>query len=308
MKKRPIRKKRPLTGSEETPGFWSAIAYATAEEYDLEKVISSIVEQELYEIMPVDPNTDSEMNGHESDVLRAAARYSVGSEPREMFIFREGTVIFWNMDELECSNLLTFLRSFEQNCYDERLVVSESDIMPYSYVKERKSCISNGVMLLNDGDSVALDKYTFSNAMALSVKLGIWEASLDRYVDSIEFVTEDLKKGSQIKMSREEVLRKTGELFALRHLINLSSDLLDTPDFYWDREDQEVLYHQTCSYFSIQKRTKVMNEKLNHCLELVDLLSSHLNDKHHVRLEWMIIILIMVEVGFEIIHYIDRFS
>ncbi|GLH04002.1 Putative required for meiotic nuclear division 1 [Gryllus bimaculatus] len=206
--------------------------------------------------MPVDPNTDSEMNGHESDVLRAAARYSVGSEPREMFIFREGTVIFWNMDELECSNLLTFLRSFEQNCYDERLVVSESDIMPYSYVKERKSCISNGVMLLNDGDSVALDKYTFSNAMALSVKLGIWEASLDRYVDSIEFVTEDLKKGSQIKMSREEVLRKTGELFALRHLINLSSDLLDTPDFYWDREDQEVLYHQTCSYFSIQKRTK----------------------------------------------------
>lgn len=93
--------------------------------------------------------------------------------------------------------------------------------------------------------------------MALSVKLGIWEASLEQYIDSIEFVTEDLKRGSKIKMSREDVLRKHGELFALRHVINLSSDLLDVPDFYWDREDLERLYLQTCAYFSISKRTKV---------------------------------------------------
>lgn len=50
-----------------------------------------------------------------------------------------------------------------------------------------------------------------------------------------------------------------------------------------------------------------MNEKLNHCVELVELLSSHLSDRHHVRLEWMIIILIMVEVLFEVMHYIDRY-
>jgi uncharacterized Rmd1/YagE family protein len=50
-----------------------------------------------------------------------------------------------------------------------------------------------------------------------------------------------------------------------------------------------------------------MNEKMNHCIELVELLSSHLSDRHHVRLEWMIIILIMVEVGFETLHYLDRY-
>jgi glutathione synthase len=53
--------------------------------------------------------------------------------------------------------------------------------------------------------------------------------------------------------------------------------------------------------------TQVMNEKLNHCIELVGILSSHLSDRHHVRLEWMIIALIMVEVAFEIVHYIDRY-
>lgn len=50
-----------------------------------------------------------------------------------------------------------------------------------------------------------------------------------------------------------------------------------------------------------------MNEKINHCLELVNLLSSHLSDKHHVRLEWMIIVLIMVEVAFEMLHYVHMY-
>lgn len=116
---------------------------------------------------------------------------------------------------------------------------------------------STGDIVLAKEENNLLEKYTFSNAMALSVKLGIWEATLEKYIDSIEFVTEDLKLGRVIKMSREEVLRKHGELFALRHLINLSSDLLDTPDFYWDREQLELLYSQLCNYYSIPRRTRV---------------------------------------------------
>lgn len=116
---------------------------------------------------------------------------------------------------------------------------------------------------MKDGDIILaqeagnLDKYTFSNAMAQSVKLGIWEASLNRYIDSIEFVTEDLKIGKKIRMTQQEVLRKQGELFVLRHRINLTSDLLDTPDFYWERDDLENLYQRICGYFNIAKRTKV---------------------------------------------------
>lgn len=95
--------------------------------------------------------------------------------------------------------------------------------------------------------------------MGLSVKLGLWEAQLENYIDSIEYVTEDLKLGNKIRLSQDDVLRKHGELFALRHMINLGSDLLDIPDFYWDRENLENIYCQTCGYFSINRRTKVTN-------------------------------------------------
>ena len=41
-----------------------------------------------------------------------------------------------------------------------------------------------------------------------------------------------------------------------RHELNLSSDLLDTPDFYWDREDLERLYLSTCAHLATGKRTR----------------------------------------------------
>ncbi len=30
-----------------------------------------------------------------------------------------------------------------------------------------------------------------------------------------------------------------------------------TPDFYWDREDLELLYNKTCNYLDVGRRTKV---------------------------------------------------
>lgn len=196
-----------------------------------------------------------------------------------------------------------------QDSYDEKIVQNESEIMFYNYAKEHQqaSLRNNNFYITKADETSMLEKYTFSNAMSLSTKLGVWEASLDAYVDSMAYVTEDLKQGNKFKITRPEMLRKTGELFALRHLINLSSDLLDTPDFYWDREQLENLYNQTNNYFSISKRTRVMNEKLNHCVELADLITSNLNDIHHVRLEKIIIYLIMIEVCFECVHYAERF-
>lgn len=75
-------------------------------------------------------------------------------------------------------------------------------------------------------------------------------------------IVQDLKHVGAIKLSRSDVLKKQGELFSLRHLINLSSDLLDTPDFYWDRENLETLYHKTCNHLNIAKRTRVRSNFL----------------------------------------------
>ncbi|XP_048391727.1 required for meiotic nuclear division protein 1 homolog isoform X4 [Stegostoma tigrinum] len=171
------------------------------------------------------------------------------------------------------------------------------------------SKLHKGQILLNSDlelDESILEKFAFSNALSLSVKLAIWEVSLDNFVESIQFIPEMLKSGKQVKLTRSEVMQKIGELFALRHRINLSSDLLMTPDFYWDRENLEQLYDKTCQFLNINRRVKVINEKLQHCTELTDLMRNHLSEKHGLRLEWMIVILISIEV--RLIGGVDNFQ
>ncbi len=76
-------------------------------------------------------------------------------------------------------------------------------------------------------------RYAFSDAISLSVQLGIWETKLDLFTDKIEYISDDLKRGKKLQLELDEVLQKLGELFTMRHMVNLNSNFLETPDFYW---------------------------------------------------------------------------
>lgn len=247
VKKRPARKKR--IENAKIDGKFDILAYGTAEEYDLEALHTALTKQDLYETKKF--YTEGE------DVLHVRSKYDVEPECRDIFFFREGSVVMWNLSEPEAKTILRNLQQFEINPYDGEIVKNEKEIMSYTYVEDKNGALKNETFYIRSSIEGDLEKYTFSNAMTSSVKLAIWEATLDVYINGLASVTSDLKEGRKIRMSRATVLRKTGELFALKHLINLDSDLLETPDFYWDREDLERLFAQTCSYFSIAKRKRV---------------------------------------------------
>ncbi|XP_014788742.1 required for meiotic nuclear division protein 1 homolog [Octopus bimaculoides] len=276
------------------------VAYAISEDIRLEELSKAFVKQALYEVVALPTDV--------TDGLHLKAVYKIDNKEREIFLFREGAIVFWNMSVTERNEVLHSIEKYSASPYASSLYLTENECLKYDYSADRKTCLEKDVIHINVADQFdSLVKYAFSNALSLSVKLAIWEESLVRFVDTIEPVIEDVRLGKRIRVSRDQILRMTGELFTLRHLINLSSDLLDTPDFYWDRENLEPLYQKMANYLSINRRTKVINEKLKHCCELTELLSSHLNDKHHTRLEWMIIILILVEVIFECIHYVEKY-
>lgn len=248
VKKRPLRKKRH--DDKVLDGTFGVLAYATADEYNLESLHTALTKQDLYETRKF--YTEGE------DVLHVRSKYNVEtSEPRDIFFFREGSVVLWNFDEPETKSILRNLKQFEIGPYDEHVIKDEKEIMNYAYVDEKRATLKDETFYIQSNDESDLEKYTFSNAMTSSVKLAIWESLLDTYIDGLSTVTTDLKNGHRIRMSRATILQKTGELFALKHLINLDSDLLETPDFYWDREELEQLFNKTCTYFSIPKRKRV---------------------------------------------------
>ncbi|XP_038059694.1 required for meiotic nuclear division protein 1 homolog [Patiria miniata] len=302
------RTKKPtrlgLQDKKDTQDSWLCTAFSTAEEYHLEHLSLDLQSQGSF--LPVAMPQDAQ------DVLLmdvASSDAENKTEPSEMFFFREGSVVFWNVPDSTLKKVLRIVNKYESRPYEVALVTWENEHINYSYGSQGTKLTDDAIILDENADTetTMLEKFAFSNAMALSVKLGIWELSVDKFTSSLERIPESLKHGHRLKMSRLEVMRKTGELFSLRHQINLSSDLLISPDFYWDRDDLDELYNKTCHFYSIGRRTRVTNEKLNHCSELVELMRTHLSERHSLKLEWMIILLIAVEVMFEVVHYIRRY-
>ncbi|NXO71380.1 RMND1 protein, partial [Phainopepla nitens] len=287
--KQPSRTNLPLSDME---NLMQCTAFATADEYHLGNLCHDLTSHGYVEITSLPRDA--------ANVLVVSTEKSAKeNDPGMIFFFREGAVVFWNVEEKSMKNTMRVLEQHEIQPYEVALVHWENEELNYR-IGEGQSKLHKGQILLNselDSDEVVLQKFAFSNALCLSVKLAIWESLLDNFVESIQSIPEILKSRRKIKLSHADVMQKIGELFALRHRINLSSDLLITPDFYWDREKLEELYDKTCQFLNINRRVKVMNEKLQHCMELTDLMRNHLNEKHALRLEWMIVILITIEVG-----------
>lgn len=308
--KQRIVKKKPKKGVVKSYfDSYKVKSYATADYYNLKSLKKGLIDSGAYSI--VDFQTDMPSN-----CLVARPKYPELNErePRHMFFFEEGTTVFWNVSPEEQNSLLEMLLKHSELFYTQELINEESEYLTYSTLAEELETSKNtqNVTRLEknhvffrkhnpedifDEEEYLLEKYAFSDAISISVQLGIWETKLDQFSEKIEYISIDLKQGKKLQLELDEVLQKLGELFTMRHMVNLDSNFLETPDFYWDREHLESLYLKLYYHLSVSKRTKLFNDKLNHCIDLMQILNQHLNEKKHTRLEWIIIILIAIEAA-----------
>ncbi|VDO07130.1 unnamed protein product [Rodentolepis nana] len=233
---------------------------------------------------------------------------------RDILVFKTGVVVFWNVSDSESEEIINKLRSecnrplalelmeFEELVYSFTSGPTVLDIEDIRFravpaksdSKELKEDYEKEVQRL------VLEKIAFSDALAASVKLSLLESSFDAVAVQMQPWIDKMQTGLGVFFPMSAVFRKTGELFTLRHLLNISTTISETPDFYWDRPEVEKLFQNLKTALSVQSRTNILNSKLNTCCELTEILTNHLEARHSSRLEWMIILLILIEVIFEI--------
>ncbi|GCB71943.1 hypothetical protein scyTo_0008980 [Scyliorhinus torazame] len=222
---------------------------------------------------------------------------------------REGSVVFWNVEDKAVKRVMQILEPHEIQPYEVALVHWENEEVNYR-IAEGHSKLQRGEISLNsdlEPDESILEKFAFSNALSLSVKLAIWEVSLDNFVESIQSIPEMLKAGKQVKLSRSEVMQKIGELFALRPgkaTCQLFEVTQEKKVPHKTLEPSQRIQAPAQLHTIRKMHLEVINEKLQHCTELTDMMRNHLSEKHGLRLEWMIVILISIEVLFELARVI----
>ena len=86
----------------------------------------------------------------------------------------------------------------------------------------------------------------------------------------------------------------SGHLFKLRVDVNLTSDVLDTPDLFWDEASLQALYDAIRAYLEIDDRAQTLNERLAVANELLEVIHEHFSNAAMSKITWIIIILIVV--------------
>lgn len=250
-----------------------------------------------YQIKPL---YESLRNRFKSTLFRDGVHIEVPAENdvRDIFYFSYGAIVCWNADKDMALKYLEETRPFEVQRNDE----IETDEFTYLYDSGPK--IADDEIVLPNRD--VMTKLAMSHGLAQSVKLGSFELALQKTYNSMQYIPEALAKRGKIPLSRGEIRRKMGELFLERNSITIHVNVLDTPELFWDYPELEPLYRMIASYLDIEKRGHVLNQRLGVIHELFEMLGTELNHQHSSRLEWTIIILIVIEVVLTLLNDVFR--
>ena len=148
-------------------------------------------------------------------------------------------------------------------------------------------------------------KIAVSFALAQTVTLKHYENIISNTMPDLVTLPTKLAENGRIGISKKDALKKTGEIFLVRAQINLHSDLLDTPEYFWERTDQEEsIYNQVIQEIDLRKRIRKLNHRLDIMQSTYDLLRTHVEHKDAMFLETTIIILILIEIIFMSLQYV----
>lgn len=116
-------------------------------------------------------------------------------------------------------------------------------------------------MITLPDDSRAKSRLSVSFAIAQSAVLGIFEARVETKIKEFKYIPETLADNRDLQLTPRQLGTMIGEVYRIRHDVNLHSEILDTPDFFWKEEDAEVVYRMACRLVLL-RITLVLNTKL----------------------------------------------
>lgn len=221
----------------------------------------------------------------------------------EMFVFSYGVVVFWNFSEHQEKDILgdlTFAESekgislatrpFEPGDFE-----TEEFHFEYSADIRHPRIFNDMITLLPRSDHMV--KLTISHAVAQSTKLCSFEERMSETMKHAEHVPKRLAMTGELSMGRTEIVKLLGRLFKSRVDINLSSNILPVPNFFWESEPTlHPLYMAIRDYLEIDPRITVLNERCRVFLDLAEILSDTVADAKMSAITWIIIVLIVISI------------
>ncbi len=205
-----------------------------------------------------------------------------------IYIERFGSVVFWNAPDALANTILEELQRLPDAGH--RLEG------PGDHLSVFTGAASDEV----DFNSVRLRELTpesihvISLALAQSVALDYFETSVSQAMARFSPVVAALQAKGRLLLRHREVLKIVGFALHVRAVVLESLTLFDDPPETWESESLAHLDSDLYAQFDLDERIEAINRKLSYLNDAGGTLLDLLNNRKNHRLEWIVIILILI--------------
>lgn len=208
-----------------------------------------------------------------------------------VYLFRYGVVVFFNLNSQEQS---AFLKSIENHC---------NHLIPNQEVLNESLEIETGnAEIKADFKSVAVPEVS-SDVMRLIMLNVSQSVALDQYALLTEQILEDTKKhtiyleaNGKLDIGGKKLKKYIARVLNIKNKISENLYIFDTPEAAWEDEGLNQLNTAVKKLFDLKDRHLSIHHQLNIIKENLDLFKDIMFHKESSKLEWIIIILIVIEV------------
>ena len=209
-------------------------------------------------------------------------------------LYRYGAVVFFDTAAPLEKRFLDDLRPLVSHSYAQ----PETEEIVVRVSPQDREGVENGTVVVKDGSSERLE--IVAAALSKSVALAQYEADVAANFEQIEPFATQLERSGRGGRNMRQLLRHIGRALLNEHKMVARVEVVDRPELLWERPELEQLYLRLEDEFELRERAAILDRKLDLISRTAGTVLDLLQKRRSSRVEWYIVVLIILEIALSI--------
>lgn len=206
-------------------------------------------------------------------------------------LFRFGVVVFFDVAPLEQNSFLEQLSGMVTDALPE----GETESLEVVRNPQGPEGLIDGILVVIDDGLHCLQ--LVADILAKSLVLETYERHVAQVFDRVEPLAERLREGRRGVRRSGELIQHIGDVLQIQHRMVGRAEVGEKPDLLWERPELERLYSHLEHEYEVRERQLALERKLRLISDTAETLLDLMHAQRSLRVEWYIVILILVEIG-----------
>ncbi|AFZ42347.1 protein of unknown function DUF155 [Halothece sp. PCC 7418] len=205
-------------------------------------------------------------------------------------LFPYGVVVLFGLSQAEETDFLKKLTAYVSEPFPN----PEMESVEIKLNPEKSERVKNGVLCLKQYSVEHLQ--IVADVLGKTVVLAHYETKLASVFDQVEPFTASLQKNYELTRPGKELLHELGSTFLFQYKMVARVEIIDKPELLWEFPELENLYLRLEDEYEIRERHQALERKLDLIYRTSQTVLELMEHRTSLRVEWYIVILIVVEI------------